>query len=86
MLSFTVSAQFVLFNIPVKDAVTKQAINAKGKIYLVTDTADAHTGNNVFCILRELYLAALQLFVETMEDLTEPQPFAVAHIHVLLRT
>ncbi len=50
MLSFTVSAQFVLFKIPVKDAVTKQAIDAKGKIYLVTDTADAHTGNNVFCM------------------------------------
>lgn len=51
LLSYlSVSAQFVLFKIPVKDAVTRKAINAKGKVFLVTDTADVYTGNNLFCL------------------------------------
>lgn len=44
MLSFSLSAQFV-FKIPVKDAVTRHAINSQGKLYLVSDTSTVYVSN-----------------------------------------
>ena len=45
MMPYVASAQFVIFIIPVNDAETKQAINAKAKVYLVTDTDDVYLTN-----------------------------------------
>lgn len=45
MLSFPLSAQYIVFKIPVKDAVTRHAIKSQGKLYLVTDTATVFLQN-----------------------------------------